>query len=105
MQTPELVWNKELLGNPPGSLMLTCPECLRRRNWYFAPFTEAEDAEVAMWRLQAAYRLRAGLKEVPFYANRARRDQRRDGKRNALLAVGARFRDDCWGTGAVPIVD
>ena len=68
-----LGWNKELLGNPPGSLVLRCPDCLRRKNWYFANFTVEEDKLVAMWRLQAAYRLRAGLRGVPFYRDRAQR--------------------------------
>ena len=44
---------------------------MRRKNWYADNFTAEEDAEVAAWRLQAAYRLRAGLRSVPFYAKRA----------------------------------
>lgn len=66
-----LTWNKELLGDPPGSLVLKCPEVLRRCNWYFDEFTLEEDRDVMMWRLQAAYRLRAALKGTPFYAKRA----------------------------------
>lgn len=68
-------WNKELLGDPPGSLLLKCPEVLRRRNWYFASFTAEEDREIMMWRIQAAYRLRAALKDVPFYAKRAQQSR------------------------------
>lgn len=55
----------------PGSTHLRCPGVLRQRNWYAATFTAEEDAEIAAWRLQAAYRLRAGLRSVPFYAKRA----------------------------------
>jgi len=71
MAPTPIEWNKKLLGNPPGSLMIKCPEVLRRQNWYFARFTPEEDRRIMMWRLQAAYRLRAALRGVPFYAKRA----------------------------------
>ena len=75
----ELTWNKALLGDPPGSLNLRRPAALRERNWYFAPFTAEEDAEVAMWQLQAAYRIRARLKGVAFHAARARKAREQHG--------------------------
>lgn len=63
----------------PGSTHLKCPEFLRRENWYLRRFTPEEDAEVMAWRIQAAYRLRAGLMGMPFYAKRAMRERERSG--------------------------
>ena len=63
----------------PGSTHLKCPEVLRRKNWYLQPFTAEEDADVIAWRLQAAYRLRAQLNGLPFYANRAMRERETSG--------------------------
>lgn len=73
-----LDWDRELLGAPPGSLVLTCPECLER-NWYSDPFTPEEDMLVVQWRLQSAYRLRAAYMGIPFYAQRAEQARARYG--------------------------
>jgi hypothetical protein len=59
--------------------MLNCPECLNKKNWYFHHFTPDEDQQVAVWRLQAAFRLRASLKGLAFYANRAKKERERSG--------------------------
>lgn len=70
---PVLKWDKDVLGDPPGSLVLTCPECLVNRTWYTEATTSEQDAEGLMWLLQGAYRLRARLKEhlSPFCVRRA----------------------------------
>lgn len=59
--------------------MLKCPDCLTRKNWYFLCFTAEEDEQVAIWRLQAAYRTRAALKSLPFYRNRAQSERENSG--------------------------
>lgn len=55
--------------------MLKCPDCLTRKNWYMGDFTQEEDEEVALWRLQAAYRLRASHMKLKFYADRAKKER------------------------------
>ena len=59
--------------------MIKCPECLRRKNWYLSQFSPEEDEQVSIWRLQAAFRARAGLKNLAFYANRAKREREKSG--------------------------
>ena len=76
---PSAFWNVELHGNPPGSRALRCPSCLRSNNWYAAQFTPEEDEQVLLWRLQAAYRVRAALQGVEFYAKRAKAERQRSG--------------------------
>jgi len=72
-------WNTDLYGNPPGSKSLTCPTCLKAKNWYFESFTPEEDEEVLQWRLQAAYRIRAALQRIEFYAKKARMEREGSG--------------------------
>ena len=74
-----LTWNVDLHGDPPGSKVLKCPACLLEKSWYFEPFTPEEDREVAIWRLQAAFRIRAQLNSLPFHADRATRERKKCG--------------------------
>ena len=65
-------WNCELLGNPPGSLLLKCPNFMIRGNPSRRfPLSPEQLELVTMWSLQSAYRIRAAHRSVRFYAQRA----------------------------------